>query len=351
MSVVKILVPSFYKMLQSAPRVPGPFYESFALTNVLFSKPKCLELISIPPSFYTPSYSNHYTKYLGPFVDETSIDHADDDLTNWINSKPIDSIIYTAFGSTSVIKVDRMQNLLNGLVAFLLQTPGSSVLVAFRSANYETYQTVLSDIKNDEFRRILNDDQRVKVENGFVKQKWILQQNSVKLFFSHCGMGSSLEALYFQNPVLCMPFGMDQFVNAIVIDRSSVGLSLFVPPSPLQSLINPLDFTDYKFSASSVTTKLSIMWRNAATYKKAVRIMSLEMKHAGGLRRAVEEIEFLVNLDGDLDRYAPFSTTLPFCQRYMLDLVMIYVVLPAAIITYFVVKCCNSRLKVGLAVT
>jgi hypothetical protein len=74
--------------------------------------------------------------------------------------------------------------------------------------------------------------------------------------------------------------------------------------------------------------------------------MSLEMKHAGGLRRAVEEIEFFVHLNGDLDRYAPFHSTLPFYQRYMLDLVMIYIVLPVAIMSYFAAQCCQRSRKI-----
>jgi len=213
-----------------------------------------------------------------------------------------------------------------------------------RNSNYETYRTVLNEINNDEYLRILMDNQRVKIVNEFVQQKWILQHSSIKFFLSHCGMGSCSEGIYFQKPILCMPFNMDQFVNAISIDHLGIGLSLFVPPSPLRSLINPDDFHDYTWTASSVTTKLATLWKNIS-YEKAVRIMFLEMKHAGGLRRAVEEIEFFVHLNGDLDRYAPFHSTLPFYQRYMLDLVMIYIVLPVAIMSYFAVQCCQRSRK------
>ncbi len=336
--------PVFYTIFQSLPQLPEPFEKSFTLSNLLFSKAKCLELISMPPTFYTPTHPDHYKKYLGPFVDETTNDHMDNDLTRWIKSKSNDSVVYVAFGSVAVLQLDRMQNLINGLAAFLLQISTSSVLLAFRNANYDNYQTALSMMENDDFRRVLMDDQRVKVDNGFLPQKWILKQNSIELFLSHCGMGSSLEALYFEKSILCMPFSTDQFFNAIAIERLGVGLSLFVPPSPLRSLINPDDFHDYTWTASSVTTKLATLWKNIS-YEKAVRIMSLEMKHAGGLRRAVEEIEFFVHLNGDLDRYAPFHSTLPFYQRYMLDLVMIYIVLPVAIMSYFAVQCCQRSRK------
>jgi glucuronosyltransferase len=185
----------------------------------------------------------------------------------------------------------------------------------------------------------------VKIENRFVEQKWILQQNSIKLFFSHCGMGSCSEGIYFQKPILCMPFNMDQFINAISIEHLAIGLSLFVPPSLFQSLLLPYHFHEYTFTAQSVTTKLMNIWRNES-YREMVKIMSLEMKHAGGLKRAVEEIEFFVNLKGNLDRYAPFQSTLPFYQRYKLDLLIIFVILPIIIVTYGLIKCCKRRRKV-----
>ncbi|CAF4445712.1 unnamed protein product, partial [Rotaria sp. Silwood2] len=185
-----------------------------------------------------------------------------------------------------------MKNLIHGLVEFLLQTDSASVILVFRGRNYNNYQIVFNEIQNVEYRQILMDDQRVKVEHQFVQQKWILQQNSVNLYLSHCGMGSSVEGIYFQKPILCLPIHTDQFLNSIAIQNSGVGQSLFEPPSLLESFLKPHDYHDYTFLASSVTTKLSTMWRNT-TYEQAARLMSRDMKHAGGVKRAVEEIELL----------------------------------------------------------
>ncbi|CAF3232465.1 unnamed protein product [Rotaria sp. Silwood2] len=344
MTIYNSLIQLFYTIAQSFPRIPGPFYESFTLRNLLSTKTKCLQLISVSPTFYPPLYSHHYTKYLGPYIDESSIDDIDNHLTKWVKSKPSKSIIYVALGSTGILEFDRMKNLIYGLAEFILQTDVASVLLAFRNVNYDMYQIVVNKMKNDEYRHVLLDNQRVQIENQFVQQKWILKQKSVNLFISHCGMGSSLEGLYFQKPILCLPLHTDQFMNAMTIDHSGVGQSLFTPPSLLQSLKNPHDFHDYTYSATSVATKLSMMWKNM-TYEKAIRIMSLEMKHAGGARQAVQEIEFFVNLNGDLDRYAPFKSTLSFYQQYMLDILIIYVVLPATIIIYLFGKCCSRTRK------
>jgi len=180
-----------------------------------------------------------------------------------------------------------MQTMINGLVAFLLQAHDASALISFRGVNSATYQILLNEMNNDEYRRVLMDDQRVKIINKFVQQKWILHQKSVSLFISHCGMGSSVERIYFQKPILCIPFHSDQFANAIAIDHSGVGQSLFIQPSPLELFANPYGFHVYTFTVNNVTTKLSILWRNSS-YENAVRIMSLEMTHAGGVKRAVE---------------------------------------------------------------
>ncbi|CAF4871290.1 unnamed protein product [Rotaria sp. Silwood1] len=147
-------------------------------------------------------------------------------------------------------------------------------------------------------------------------------------------MSATVEGLYSQKSILCLPIQTDQFLNSIAIDNSGVAKSLFTPPCLWQSFLKPHDFHEYTFPSHSVTTKLLTMWRNI-TYEQAVRIVSLEMKHAGGVRRAVEEMEFLVDLNGDLERYAPFHSTLPFYQRYMLDLVLVYFVLPITIIFIF----------------
>jgi hypothetical protein len=342
--IVSEAAPEIYTFFQSLPRIPGPFYGIFTLKNLFSSKSKCLNLVSIPLSFFPSSYSHHHTKYLGPFITETLVENVNNDLTTWIKSKPFSSIVYGAFGSSSLIQYSRMTHLITGLANFLLQVNGSSLLLAFRTVNYLTYQTVLKDLNNNELRDVLNDHRRVRIENGFVNQKWILQQKSIKVFLSHCGMGSALEGLFFARTILCMPFSLDQFANAIAIRNLNLGQSLFTPPSLWKSFIRPYDFSDYTFTAYNVTTQLLAL-TNDRTFEKAVNLMSIEIKHAGGLKRAVEEIEFFVNIYPNFDRFKPFQSTLFFYQRYMLDLLFVFVVLPGMIIIYLTIKCCKQRRK------
>ena len=334
--LVPKMIPTLYTIFQSLPQIPGPFYDSYTIKNLLSSNSKSLNLLSIPATFYTSPYSHQYVRYLGAFVDETSIvDDNDDALTAWIKSKPTSSIIYGAFGSSSLIPYDRMYNLVSGIAMFLFQTDNSFLLLALRNANYETYQAVLKQLRSNKMGQTLENKQRVWIEKGFVKQKWILQQSSVKVFVSHCGMGSLMEALYFSKSILGMPFSGEQFSNAIAIENLNVGQSLLIPPSIIQNLLKPYDLVNYSFTIESVTNKVLNLWTNVV-YERAAQQLSLEMKHAGGVKRAVEEIEFFVNLNGDLDRFIPFETTLWYYQRYKLDLLLIFVTFPGLFIMYIV---------------
>ncbi|CAF3458314.1 unnamed protein product [Rotaria sp. Silwood1] len=299
----------------------------------------------MPSTFYASIVEDPYTKYLGAFVDETSVNVTENDLTRWLKSKETNSVLFAAFGSTSVITHARMSSLISGIAAFLTETPDSSILLAFRNVNYDIYQEVLNEIENDRISNLFRNPERVKVERGFVPQKWVLQQNSIKIFLSHCGMGSIIEALYYEKSILCMPFNMDQFSNAVAIDRRGVGLSLFVPYlSPLESLITPYDYRHYTFTLNDVEEKLSKLWSNVI-YQQAVKQIHLEMKHAGGVKRAVEEIEFFVQLNGSFDRFIPFQDSLPFYQRYLLDIFTVFVVLPGILIIFIVLKCYQRRRK------
>ncbi|UJR18972.1 hypothetical protein I4U23_022101 [Adineta vaga] len=342
--LIKKVLPTIGMINKSLPRVPGPFYDSLSLKNLFFTETQCLELFSIPPTFYTQSYTNHYTKYLGAFIDETEIKYTENELSTWVRSKANKSIIYAAFGTSSLIKFDRMRNLIDGLAEFLLKNTNCFLLLVLRGKNYDFYQMVLKAMKREDYKNIFQNPEHVRIETGFVQQKWILQENSIKLFLSHCGMGSCSEGIYFQKPILCMPFNMDQFINGNSIVQLGIGLSLFNPPSLYQSLLRPYHFYDYNFTSDSVTRKLTEIWENDS-YQRMIKIMSLEMKHAGGLKQAVKEIEFLVSLNGNLDRYAPFQSTLVFYQRYLLDLLIIMVIIPMTIVVYGLIKCCKRRQK------
>ncbi|UJR34185.1 hypothetical protein I4U23_021591 [Adineta vaga] len=75
-------------------------------------------------------------------------------------------------------------------------------------------------------------------------------------------MGSTVESLYFQKPLLCLPSCMDQYLNSIANEHSGVGESLFQPPSIIESFQKPFAYHKYTFTTNDVTSKMMMMWRN-----------------------------------------------------------------------------------------
>ncbi|CAF3071896.1 unnamed protein product [Rotaria sp. Silwood2] len=143
----------------------------------------------LPPTLYPPSSLYRDTKYIGRFIDDTSLKYVENEFKRWVKSKPWKSIVYIAFSSICILNKVRIKNLIYDLTRFLLRKDSISVLFVIRNTNYENYQIVLNEMKHYQYRQVLMDDQRVKVESSFLKQKWLLQQNSVSVLISHCGMG------------------------------------------------------------------------------------------------------------------------------------------------------------------
>ncbi|XP_066247772.1 UDP-glucosyltransferase 2-like [Euwallacea similis] len=76
------------------------------------------------------------------------------------------------------------------------------------------------------------DDDHIKNAPANLKiSKWfpqvdILAHSNTVLFVSHCGMGSTTEAIHFGVPVICMPIYGDQFMNSRRLSLFGMGLEL-----------------------------------------------------------------------------------------------------------------------------
>jgi hypothetical protein len=298
----------------------------------------------LPPTLFPRGSFADGTKYVGGFVDETSVLEPDSLLRHWVDAKTNMSMIYIAVGSISIVNEHRMQSLVEGLAEFLLQERVSSVLLAFRYANYDNYHRIVSTLVEQRYRHVLQDQTRVRIERRFIPQKWILRHHALHVFVSHCGMGSTVETIHFEKSLLCLPLCTDQFSNAIAVQRAGVGESLFEPPGMLESLRQPLHFHTYTFTANEVIDRLRRLW-HSDTHRRAIRLISMEMKRAGGVRGAVQDIEIFVEADGDLQRETPFEHRLAFYQRYLLDVLFVVFLLPLFGIVSLCRRCRRSRVS------
>ncbi|XP_074322924.1 UDP-glycosyltransferase 83A1-like [Apium graveolens] len=133
----------------------------------------------------------------------------------WLDKQPSNSVIYVAFGSTTVFSQKQFNE-----VALGLELSGHSFLWVVRP-----------NIVNGSFPEYPIDFLERTAGRGkiveWAPQEEILAHTSISCFFSHCGWNSTMEGLTHGVPFLCWPYMWDQFYNKNYIrDMWKVGLSL-----------------------------------------------------------------------------------------------------------------------------
>ncbi|XP_065849254.1 UDP-glycosyltransferase 83A1-like [Euphorbia lathyris] len=140
----------------------------------------------------------------------------DSSCLNWLDQQPQGSVIYAAFGSTTVCNQQQFDEL-----AYGLEVIGQPFLWVVRS-NFTQGNGV-------EFPHGFKE--RVGKYGKIVEwapQEKVLAHPSIACFFSHCGWNSTLEGVSRGVPYLCWPYFGDQMRNSYYICETwKVGLRIF----------------------------------------------------------------------------------------------------------------------------
>lgn len=181
-----LLVNSFYELEQSACDL---------IPNIL----------PIGPLFVR----DHLEPYAGNFWPEDST------CLSWLDEQPPGSVIYAAFGSSTICNKEQFNELALGL-----EILGQPFLWVVRS----DFTNGMSVQYPDGFI------ERVRKYGKIVEwapQEKVLAHPSTACFFSHCGWNSTMEGLNMGVPFLCWPYCVDQFHNRTYICEAwKVGLEL-----------------------------------------------------------------------------------------------------------------------------
>jgi UDP:flavonoid glycosyltransferase YjiC (YdhE family) len=140
---------------------------------------------------------------VGPILPEV-LAPLPDDLQRWLDQSS-DGVVFVSFGTLATIQPSQARIVLDGL-------KGGDFNVLWVMPERE--RSMLSDApKNFRFEAV-------------VPQQSVLAHPAVKVFFSHFGMNSVSESLYFEKPILALPIFGDQHYNAARVVDLGVALKM-----------------------------------------------------------------------------------------------------------------------------
>ncbi|XP_052196131.1 UDP-glycosyltransferase 83A1-like isoform X1 [Diospyros lotus] len=139
----------------------------------------------------------------------------DSTCLEWFDQQEANSVIYIAFGSSTVLDQTQFQELARGLE----QTNRPFLWVVRPNITEETDNAYPKGFKD----RIATRGRMV----CWAPQQKVLGHPSVACFLSHCGWNSTIEGISNGIPFLCWPYFVDQFLNqSYITDVWKVGLNL-----------------------------------------------------------------------------------------------------------------------------
>ncbi|CAN6546353.1 unnamed protein product [Malus baccata var. baccata] len=145
----------------------------------------------------------------GPVVPETPTKELDEKWSKWLEGFEAKSMIYCAFGSECILKIDQFQELLLGF-----EITGLPFFAALKPPmGAESIESALPELFAERTR------ERGVVYGGWVQQPLFLRHPSVGCFVTHCGSGSLSEALVNECQLVLLPNVGDQIINARVMSR------------------------------------------------------------------------------------------------------------------------------------
>ncbi|KAG8098203.1 hypothetical protein GUJ93_ZPchr0013g34482 [Zizania palustris] len=126
-----------------------------------------------------------------------------EDLTclTWLDTQAPGSVIYVAFGSSTIFDVSQFHELANGLAL-----SGQPFLWVVRP-------NFTNGIQEDWFKAYNDIVEGKGLIVSWVPQQRVLSHPSIACFMSHCGWNSTIEGVLHGVPFLCWPYFSDQFCN------------------------------------------------------------------------------------------------------------------------------------------
>ncbi|KAF8751310.1 hypothetical protein HU200_012191 [Digitaria exilis] len=180
------------------------------------------------------------------------------DYFTWLDSQPVNSVLYVSLGSFVSVSASQLDEIALGLVASDVR-----------------FLWVLRE-QSPRVRDLIGDTTKGMIL-PWCEQLKVLCHCSVGGFLTHCGMNSTLEAIFAGVPMLALPLLFDQPVDArLIVEEWKIGLNLRDWASK-----------DGLIGREDIALAAKRLMSSVEAEAKAVRRRALEWKEAS--RRAVDK--------------------------------------------------------------
>ena len=167
-------------------------------------------LVPTSPLVYPKPHPSAVYIYFGGLRDENfSNVPLESDLENWIRQSAGD-IVYVSLGTHAVLNEQSVKSFLEKI------------------ENQNSFRVIWA---MSQTLKLVAENARKKMSDkvfisGYLPQYSLLAEEKVKVFVSHCGLGSLVDFIKRRKPAVCVPQFGDQFPNAVIVENLKIGLDI-----------------------------------------------------------------------------------------------------------------------------
>ncbi|KAI9591050.1 hypothetical protein BDF19DRAFT_456551 [Syncephalis fuscata] len=181
------------------------------------------------------------------------------------------TLIYVAFGSVTIVTPARFEAMVQSLASAYHAGLLDGVVWGLMNTKTDEVHAVIHTNSTTKSGAVVYEEHSIEdMQHGkhpFIRilqkapQRAVLKHPSVKLFVSHCGMGSTNEAMESATPVLGIPGFGDQPTNAAIINNLNAGRRMSwndVGTSKMHSLLEEILSGDTNVYAADMVEMIAI---------------------------------------------------------------------------------------------
>ncbi|XP_047331708.1 beta-D-glucosyl crocetin beta-1,6-glucosyltransferase-like [Impatiens glandulifera] len=161
----------------------------------------------------------------GPLVQEPEEEEEEEEekgednkeIMEWLNKKEESSTVFVSFGTEKFLSSEEREEIAKGLELSMVN------FIWVLRFSLDEKISIEEALPNGFLKRV--------GDRGLVVEKWapqarILVHPNIGGFVSHCGWGSTMEAMTFGIPIVAIPMNIDQPMNARLVEEIGVGLEV-----------------------------------------------------------------------------------------------------------------------------